>query len=207
MVSGKNIGRLSLYRRILSYILVGGNENIYSHELARLASGTAAQVRRDVMAVGYTGSPTRGYDTKELIEAISHFLDAPDGQKVALIGIGNLGRALLAYFSGRWARLTIVAAFDSDKAKVGRVVHGCRCYSLDELDDVINREEVTIAVVAVPAAYAQDVTERLILTGVKGILNFAPVRLSVPKGIYVEDLDVSMSLEKVAYFAKTSGKR
>ena len=202
MISGKNIGRLSLYRRLLLMLMLEGTDSVYSHELAKLAGGTAAQVRRDVMAVGYEGSPTKGYNTKELIKAISDFLDAPAGQRVALIGVGNLGRALLAYFTGRWARLTIVAAFDTDPTKVGRVVHGCRCYGLEKLDEVVEKENITIAVITVPAEHAQHVADKACSAGIRGLLNFAPVRLWVPAGTYVEDLDVSMSLEKVAYFAR-----
>lgn len=201
-VSGKTIGRLSLYRRVLYRLLAEGEQSLFSHQLASLVGGTAAQVRRDVMAVGYAGSPTRGYDIQDLTRAIGSFLDAPEGQGVALVGVGNLGRALLAYFSGRRPKLSIEAAFDVDPAKVNRVIHGCWCYPLEELDSVVAEHAIEIGMITVPADQAQAVADRLSQAGVFGLLNFAPVRLWVPGHVYVEDLDVAMSLEKVAFFAR-----
>jgi redox-sensing transcriptional repressor len=201
-VSGKTIGRLSLYRRILYGLMADGERFVFSHQLAALVGGSAAQVRRDVMAVGYTGSPTRGYDVNELARAIGNFLDAPAGQSAALIGVGNLGRAILAYFSGRRPKLSIKAAFDVDSGKVNRVIHGCRCHHLDDLEVVVKELGITIAVITVPADQAQAVTEKLVRAGVCGLVNFAPVRLWVPGHVHVEDIDMTTSLEKAAYFAR-----
>lgn len=202
MVSEKTIGRLSLYRRLLGTLLADGTRYVYSHQLAKLVGGTAAQVRRDVMAVGYNGSPVRGYDVQELIEAIRVYLDAPTLQGIALVGIGKLGRAIMAYFTGRRPNLSIVAAFDNDPYKADRVIHGCRCYVLEDLDRVVKEQGIRVAIIAVPATEAQAVADMLVRAGVAGILNFAPVRLQVPRHIYVEDIDMTMSLEKVAYFAR-----
>ena len=110
----KTIGRLSQYRRLLGLRLAMGQRNVYSHELAAFAGVTAAQVRRDLMIVGAKGSPTKGYDVHALIECLGGVLDDPAGQRAALVGIGNLGRALLTYFHGRRPKLSIVAAFDVD---------------------------------------------------------------------------------------------
>jgi redox-sensing transcriptional repressor len=193
---------LSLYRRLLSQLEAEGARAVYSHELARMAGGTAAQVRRDLMAVGSFGSPKRGYDVKELITHIGEFLDAPGGEGAALIGVGNLGRAIMAYFAGRRPKLAIVAAFDNDPSKVNRVIHGCRSYPTGEMGGVIARECIRVGIITVPAADAQGTADALVAAGVKGILNFAPVRLRTPAGIYVEDIDMTMSLEKVAFFAR-----
>lgn len=201
-ISDKTIGRLSLYRRLLNRLLTEGKRNVYSHELARMAGGTAAQVRRDLMSVGYSGSPTRGYDVRQLADSIGSFLDAPTPQGAALVGIGNLGRALMAYFAGRRPRLSIVAAFDSDPAKANRVIHGCRCYAVEDMARVVKELGIKVAVITVPAAQAQAVADTLVEAGVKGILNFAPVPLTAGPGVYVEDIDMTMSLEKVAYFAR-----
>ena len=201
-VSGKTIGRLSLYRRVLYGLLADGERSVYSHQLAVYVGGTAAQVRRDVMAVGYTGSPTRGYDITDLTRAIGNYLDAAQGQSVALVGVGNLGKAILSYFVGRRPRLSIEAAFDTDPAKVNRVIHGCRCYPLDDLERVVQSMGIEIGVLTVPADQAQGVADYLVQSGVRGILNFAPVRLSLPEHVYVEDIDMTMSLEKVAFFAR-----
>jgi redox-sensing transcriptional repressor len=167
-----------------------------------MAGGTAAQVRRDLMTLEHTGSPKRGYDVKDLSDHIGVFLDAPDGQGVAFVGIGNLGRALLSYFAGRRPKLAIAVAFDNDPAKVNRVIHGCRCYPVSELSKVVRELGVRIAVLTVPAREAQNIADELVEAGVSGILNFAPVPLRVPPGVYAEDIDMTMSLETVAYFAR-----
>jgi len=201
-ISGKTIGRLSLYRRCLLGLGEEGAGHVFSHELARLAGVTATQVRRDLMTVGCTGSPVRGYEVDRLISGISQVLDSKRGEAVSLVGLGNLGRAILDYLGGRRGKLRIAAAFDIDPAKVSRVVHNCRCYSMDELAEVIERQEIESAIVTVPAGAAQEVADRLVAAGIRGILNFAPVRLRVPAGVFVEDVDMAMALEKVAYFAR-----
>ena len=201
-VSGKTIGRLSLYRRVLYGLLAEGERNIFSHQLAALAGGSAAQVRRDMMAVGSSGSPTRGYDIQELTHLIGSFLDAPLGQAVALVGVGNLGRAILAYFAGRRPKLSIEAAFDNDPSKYGRVIQGCRCYPVEELMKVVKDRRIAIGIITVPADQAQDVSDKLCQAGVSGLVNFAPVRLLAPASVYIEDIDMTMALEKVAYFAR-----
>ncbi len=200
--SDKTIARLSLYRRLLGELKLGGTQNTFSHQLAKLAGVSAAQVRRDLMTVGYHGSPTRGYDVDGLGEAIGASLDAEQGQSAALIGVGNLGRAILAYFAGRRPRLSIAAGFDTDPEKVNRVVLGTRCYPMSELNEQIAREKITVAILTVPASEAQTAAEAVVRAGVKGILNFAPTPLHLPPGVYVEQVDITTSLEKVAYFAR-----
>lgn len=167
-----------------------------------MAGVSAAQVRRDLMVVGYEGSPKRGYETQKLLEGIRGTLDEPGGQKMAVVGIGNLGRALLAYFTGRRPGLAMAAAFDKDPGRTGRVIHGCHCYHTDELERVIEAEDIQVAILAVPAVVAQQVADKLVRFGIKGILNFAPVPVHVAPHIYIENIDLTMSLEKVAFFAR-----
>jgi len=181
-----------------------GVRNVYSHQIAAICGATAARVRRDLMVIGYTGSPIHGYAVKELIESIDLFLDSPEGQRVALVGVGNLGLALLAYFTGRRPKLSIVAAFDKDPEKVNRVVHGCRSYPLSQLREVVGQQRLEIGIITVPAGEAQTVAELLVESGVRGIVNFAPAPLQVPPHVYVEELDVTQALEKAAYFARKS---
>jgi redox-sensing transcriptional repressor len=201
-VKANAIGRLSLYRRLLGELSARETLNLFSHELARMAGVTAAQVRRDIMGLGYSGTPTKGYNVRQLTESIGEYLDEPTGQKVALVGIGNLGRAILAYFSKRRPRLEIVAAFDTDLEKIDRLIHGCPCYSMLQMPAVIDEKCITVGIITVPAASAQEVADRLVAAGVSGILNFAPVPLRVRQQVYVEHVDMTMSLEKVAYFAR-----
>lgn len=202
MTSDKTIGRLSLYRRLLHGLMADGVANTFSHQLAHLAGVTPAQVRRDLMAIGYSGTTKRGYEVPELVDSLGQFLDAANGQAAALVGVGNLGRAILAYFAGRRPHLSIVAAFDNDPYKVNRVIHGCHCYGLDDITRVVREQDIRVAVLTVPATVAQAVADMLVAAGVRGILNFAPVRLRVPPHTYVEDIDMTMSLEKVAFFAR-----
>ncbi|HSK11325.1 MAG TPA: redox-sensing transcriptional repressor Rex [Vicinamibacterales bacterium] len=194
------IGRLSLYRRILQEQLALGSRQIYSHELARLAVSTAAQVRRDLMTIGFSGSPRKGYAIPELAAAVEVVLARSVETAVALVGVGNLGRAILAYYANRQP-VRFAAAFDRAPEKTGRILHGCRCYPLADLAAVVSRERIHVGVIAVPSSEAQGVADQLVLAGVRGILNFAPVRLHVPPGMYVEHVDLMMALDKVAYYA------
>lgn len=202
----RTIGRLSLYRRLLADAIARDVRYVYSHELARMAGVSAPQVRRDLMAVGYMGTPTRGYGVADLVGSISALLDAPRMQGVALVGVGNLGRAVLAYFVGRHPNISFVAAFDSDPSKADRVIHGCRCYAMSDLARVVEQEDIQAAVVAVPVEQAQEVTDQLVAAGITSILNFAPTSLRVCPGVYVEHNDLTASMERVAFLARARAK-
>jgi len=206
-VAEKTVERLCLYRRLLIELRREGVRNVFSHVLGERLGLTAAQVRRDVMAVGYSGSTRRGYDVVGLGQAIGDYLDRPEGTRVVVVGLGNLGRALVAYFTGRREKLSVVAGFDSDPAKTERVLSGCRIYPMDELRRVADKEAAQVAMLAVPAAQAQAVAEFCVGAGIQGLLNFAPVRLRVPDHVYVLDVDLAVFLEKVAFFSgKARGK-
>lgn len=205
-IPGRTVGRLSLYRRILNQLHEAGVQFVRSHELAQMSGTTAAQVRKDFMYTDYAGSPRRGYSVEGLLASVSGLLDRPEGQAAALVGAGNLGRAILAFFSGRRPKLRIAAAFDNDPAKTGRAIEGCPCHPLSKMPEVIVREGIDVGIVATPAEAAQDVADRLVESGVGGILNFAPVSLSVPSGVHVEDVDMTVALEKTAFFARQRGK-
>ena len=202
VLSDKTVGRLSLYRRLLADATARGVRHLYSHELARLAGVSAAQVRRDLMAVGYRGTPIHGYEAALLADSIAALLDAPGPQGMALVGVGNLGRAILAYFAGRHPKISFTAAFDSDPAKAGRVVQGCPCHGMDELAKVVRQEGIHAAVIAVPAPSAQEVADRLVAAGVRSILNFAPTALRTGPGVYVEHHHQTTSIERVAFYAR-----
>lgn len=195
------VARLSLYRRLLLELASTGTAQVYSHQLAALAVSTSAQVRRDLMTIGFSGSPRRGYAIPDLVAAINVVLAKAMETPVALVGVGNLGRAILAYYATRqpWVRFT--AAFDLAPDRVDRVISGCRVYAVDVLEDVIAREGIRAAVIAVPASEAQDVANRLVLAGVRSFLNFAPVRLHLPTGTFIDNMDMSTALDRVAYYA------
>ncbi len=204
-ISERTIERLSLYRRLLAKLARQQSPHVYSHTLASLAHGTPAQVRRDLMLIGFSGSPARGYNIQDLIDRIDLILDSPDGQRIALVGVGNLGRALLAYIAGQRSKLAIVAAFDRDPAKTGRLINGIPCHSILDMPDFIRSRKITLAVLAVPQDAAQSVVDTLVASGIRAILNFVPVPIRVPRHVHVDDLDMMMSLEKLAYFARQAG--
>jgi redox-sensing transcriptional repressor len=200
---GKTVERLSKYRRALLYSFRSGKEHIFSHELAELLHITPVQVRRDLMLIGYTGTLRKGYDIKELIDKIAIILDTETGQKVAIIGLGNLGRAFIRYFSGKRTKLSIVAAFDINPDKIDTVYEGVPCYEVKRMAEVIQREHISIAIVTVPVDETSGIAENLISAGIKGILNYTSRAINVPNDVFLEEYDMVTSLEKVAYFAKS----
>lgn len=199
---GKTVERLSQYRRILLNCINEGKKNIYSHELAKMMNSTPVQVRRDFMLIGYSGSQSKGYEIRDLITLIGKIIDSPRGQKVAIIGMGNLGRAITAYFIGKRDKLTIAAAFDVDTEKAGRVISGVPCYHISKLAEVINHENISIAVLTVAPEATVITAQMLCDAGIKGILNYTSVPLTVPDNVYLEEYDIITSLEKVAFFVK-----
>lgn len=198
----KTVERLSEYRRTLYNCLAKGKTHIYSHELAGLHNITAVQVRRDLMLIGYSSLKKKGYDAQELINVIGGLIDHEESLSVAVVGMGNLGRAITAYFNGKRPKLNIVAAFDVDPNKVNRVVAGVNCFHIKDLNDVVKRSNISIAIIAAPPDSAATVAELLVNAGIKGILNFTTVPVNVPESIYLEEYDMITSLEKVAYFVK-----
>ena len=199
-ISDKVIGRLTRYRALLTDHFPREKKTIFSHELGSLMRLTPSQVRRDLMCLGCYGLPRHGYEIDELVKHIGIILDAGGEQHVALVGVGNLGRALITFFEGRRSTLRITAAFDADPVKAERLFNGVPCHPIERLDEVVAAEGIRVAIVCVPGAVAQETADRLVRAQVKGILNFAPVPLRVPAGVFLEELDVTSSLEKVAYF-------
>jgi redox-sensing transcriptional repressor len=199
---GKTVERLSEYRRTLLECLRENRNFIYSHDLAARLHITAVQVRRDLMLIGYSSLHRKGYDVKELIDAISRLIDSDEGINVAIIGIGNLGRALTGYFKGKRSKLNLVASFDNDPLKINKVISGVKCYPYDDLEKTIQELKIDIAILTVPPDFARGIAEETVRFGIKGILNFTTVPLNVPAGIYLEEYDMITSIEKVAYFVK-----
>lgn len=206
MVSRKTVSRMSRYRRLLQSLQADGVESIYSHQLARHAVVSAAQVRRDLMEIGYSGSPNKGYDVAACIESISHFLDGAMRQEVVLVGAGNLGHAVLSHFADKSPSVAIVAAFDKDPALNETLVHGVRCFDVARMEDLVRDLGIQIAVLTVPGASAQEVADLLVHAGVKSIISFAPTPLALPNEIFVEYMDITAALESAAYFARLGGR-
>jgi redox-sensing transcriptional repressor len=203
----KTVERLLVYRRALLSLKKEKKTSIFSHQVAQMAEATPVQVRRDFMQIGYFGSPVYGYNIDELITSISEFVDDDQTQKVALVGIGNLGRAVLDYLQKRRTNLAIAALFETDPAKVGSVLHGIRCYPTEQITDIVMQENIKVAILAVPENVAQEVADRLVRGGIRGIVNYASVRLNLPPDVFVENRDMLLAVEKVAFYASRKNRK
>ena len=193
------VNRLTLYLRELQYLLGDGEETTSSSQLGQRLGFTDAQVRKDLAHFGHFGHPGIGYRCEELIQEIRKILGTDREWRVALVGVGNLGRALLGYrgFSRQGFRL--IAAFDADQSKSGTKIEGVEIYSMDQLSEVLAAERIELGLVAVPATQAQEVADQLVAAGVGGIVNFAPVTVSVPAGISKVGVDLARELEQVTF--------
>ncbi len=202
MTPEKTIERISLYRRIVLEMLLKGKKQAYSHEIAKLSGVNSSQVRYDFMFIGTNGRANSGYNLVELNDTIENFLTTDKPDKFCIVGIGNLGRAILAFFQARHKNILISAAFDKDPELKDKIIHGCRCYSIDDASEIIRASEINLGIITVPAEQAQGVAEILLEAGVKGIVNFAPAPLKLRQGIFVENVDLAMHLEKAAFFTR-----
>jgi len=199
---GKTVERLSEYRRTLLECLNENRNYIFSHDLAARLHITAVQVRRDLMLIGYSSVLRKGYDVRELIDTIGQIIDSEASMNVAVIGMGNFGRAVAGYFKGKRSKLNLMASFDVDPQKVNKVISGVKCYSYNEVEKMIADLDISIAILTVPPDVAREITEDLVRSGIKGILNFTTIPLNVPSGVHLEEYDMITSIEKVAYFVK-----
>ncbi len=198
----KTIERLSEYRRTLLASHAQGITHIFSHVLAGIHGITAVQVRRDLMLIGFSSDTKKGYDVEVLIEFISQILDARNVVNIGVIGMGNLGQALTKYFNGQRSKLRIVAAFDVDPAKVDHQIDDIPCYDMARFEEEVDKLDIKIVILSSPASIASELVVPIINAGIKGVLNFTSMPLNFPKGIVVENYDITTVLEKVAYFVK-----
>lgn len=198
----KTVERLSGYRRSLVECLDQGITHIFSHVLAGMHGITAVQVRRDLMLIGFSSDTKKGYDVRVLADFISSILDSPAPMNIAIIGMGHLGQAITRYFNGKGLKLKIVAAFDIDPAKAGSVIEGVACYGMDQFEGKVDELDINIVVLSSPTDAAGGLVLPIINAGIKGVLNFTSKPLNFPRGIVVENYDITTLLEKVAYFVK-----
>lgn len=194
------ITRLSIYSRYLEALAQEGVKIIASDKLAQKCGINPAQIRKDLAYFGEFGIRGVGYFVKELLFEIKRILGLNKSWKMALVGIGNLGSALLAHQNFVRQGYEFVAVFDVDPVKVGRrLPSGQLIYHLDDLEQVLREAGAEIAVIATPATQAQEVAQRLIAAGIKAILNFAPIQLQVPEGLALENVDFTVKLDNLAY--------
>lgn len=198
----KTVQRLSRYRRLLVKYKYLDEPHIFSHDLARLCNLNPVQIRRDLMLIGSSGNHRYGYNVNELIRLISDNIDTPSGKKICIIGMGKLAQAITHYLKENEIYQQIVAAFDIDTVNVGKIFEGIPCYDISKLSEISCSENITIAVLTVPADYAISISDILIQSGIRGILNFTSVKLEANPDIYIKEFDIVTSLEEIAYFTK-----
>lgn len=193
------VSRLSLYLRELSHLVRDGHETTSSNHLGTRLGFTDAQVRKDLAYFGHFGYPGIGYRCEELIAAIRRILGTDQQWPAVLVGAGNLGRALLGYKGFQQRGFRIIGAFDTDPEKIGTEVEGVPVADLDRLPDFAQTNTIRLGMIAVPAASAQLVADRLIAVGVEGILNFAPVTISLPATVCLVGVDLAIELEQLSF--------
>lgn len=199
----KTIERLSSYRRALLELASDGLTHIYSHQLAQMQGITAVQVRRDLMLIEFSSSARCGYDITILVRHISSIIDADKSQKVAFVGMGNLAQAVNHYFKQRNSdKIDIVAAFDSDRSKIGNSFFGVTCYDVIDFEAIVRREGVDIVILTCPSDVVPSIVEIIERSQIRGILNFTSASIVFERPVFVENYDILTLLEKVAYFSK-----
>ena len=201
-LSPRTVERLSKYRRLLEKYKKSDSAYIFSHHLAKLLDLTPVQVRRDLMLIGLSGNHRKGYNINELIKLIGQTIDAEQGHNIAIIGMGNLGRAVTRFIYKNKSKMNIVAGFDIDPAKINEEVDGVPCYHISTLRSHIKELSIDIGVLTTSAEAAQNIANLLIDSGVRGLLNFTSVHLDVPPNVYLKDYDIMTSLEEIGFFIK-----
>lgn len=191
--------RIPLYLRQLERLGREGVETLSSVQLGEATGATGAQVRKDLASFGQFGRRGIGYRVATLASTLRSILALDGVWRVALVGAGNIGRALAAARNLRERGFHIVALFDHDPLREGCTWAGLRVHSMRELHRVCREQQITLGIIAVPSSGAQEVADQLVAAGLRGLLNFAPVRLHVPPGIEVADVDLAAHLQQLAF--------
>ncbi|MEI8321662.1 MAG: redox-sensing transcriptional repressor Rex [Actinomycetes bacterium] len=192
--------RLPMYLRLLGEVTVQGMTHISSDQLAELAAVNAAKVRKDLSYLGSYGVRGVGYEVAFLSYQIQRELGVNREWPIVIVGAGNLGQALANYGGFVERGFGLVGVFDTDPEKVGSEVGGICVQHLDELSEVVQTRNVSIGVLATPAATAQEAVNRLVRAGVGSILNFVPSVLSVPRGVHISKVDLAGELQILSYY-------
>jgi redox-sensing transcriptional repressor len=198
-IPDETIRRLPVYLRALHILGRQGKTGTSSRDLAAMVAVNSWQVRKDFSYFGAFGKPGSGYEIDNLREKITKILRLDTGHRVALAGVGNLGSALLAYTGFETYGFNIVAAYDCDPKRVGKKIHNITVKNIVNLKN-LKKDSIDLAIIAVPASAAQHIADKLVQAGVKGILNFSPRHVQVPKHIKVITIDIAMDLARLPYY-------
>ena len=193
------IRRYPIYLRAIKAKIAGGDLTVSSALLAEELGLDPVLARKDLAMTGVTGKPRCGYPAKELCDAINRALGWDNATDAALIGVGMLGRALLGYSGFEEQNLNIAAAFDADPKLCGQSFHGVKVRSMEDLHGLVKRLKLKLAILTVPTTAAQDCADLLVAAGIRGILNFSPIQLNVPKNVTVQNVDIAQSLAVLSH--------
>lgn len=196
------IRRLPVYLRALEELQAEDHEMVSSADLAARTGYSSEQIRKDLAHFGAFGTRGVGYHTDVLIDRLRRILGLHREVPIALVGAGHLGTALVRYNRTRHRDVRIVAVFDSDPGRIGQEIEGVVIEPAERMEEVIRAAGIRVAVIAVPAGAAQEVARRLVRAGVEAILNFAPVSLQVPPGVVVQNIDLTLELQSLAYYIR-----
>jgi len=196
------IDRLPLYARALASLEAQGREVVSSQELGALLAVTPAQIRKDLSYFGRFGKQGRGYNVLKLLDELRRILGLNRQWRMAVVGIGRLGRAILGYQGFTPQGFRIVEAFDSDPDMIGSQIDGLTVKDTAELETRLKVAKIDIGIVAVPADTAQRVIDALVRCGVRAVLNYAPIAAQVPKGVQVKRVDPVLALQGMTYYLK-----
>lgn len=196
--------RLPLYYRYLQYLYSSGKKKVSSADLSDAVKIDSATIRRDFSYFGALGKRGYGYDVESLLNFFSKQLNQDQLTHVALIGVGHLGRALLNYNFQSQNNIRISAGFDVSEELVDTIYEGVPIYKVEDLAEQIQAQQFEVAIVSVPGEVAQEITDVLVENGVKGIMNFTPLRLTVPEHVRTMNVDLSNELQSLIYFVNYS---
>lgn len=192
--------RLPLYYRYLNILHDGGKDRVSSNELAKAIHVDSATIRRDFSYFGALGKRGYGYDVDDLIEFFKNILHQDRLTNVALIGVGNLGHALLNFNFHQDSNIRISAAFDTNPKNINTIQGGVPIYPMDQIIAQLKEQQISVVILTVPSNVAQEVANQVAQAGVNGILNFTSIRLNVPAGIRVHNVDLTNELQTLIYF-------
>ncbi len=198
----KSIYRLSIYQRCLERLKENGLDTVSSNSLAKAAGVKSAQLRKDLAHFGQFGTRGLGYSVDALIEVITGVLGTSSLLQVILVGVGNLGSALLKYSGFNREGFEISAAFESDQNRLKNVVADIPIMNVSQMTQYVKDNDVKIAIIAVPAETAQEVANALVNSGVQAFLNFSSTLLKTPDNVIVNSVDLALELEHLSYFVK-----
>jgi len=202
-IAEPTVERLVQYIRFLERCRESGKRVVSSQEIGDALGIKASQVRKDLSYFGEIGKRGVGYNVEKLYQHLNSIFAPPKTWKIAMIGVGNLGEALLGYKAFESEKFRIVALFDIDPNKIGHKIHGIHCYDVEEMPRVLNDEGVEVLIITTPAPAAQDVVDKATSSApIKGILNFAPTALVVPEHVILYNVDIFIELEKLLFYIK-----